>query len=1236
VDYGTSTRVEGSFVGELSSTQAAAVVLGYSSSERTEKYEYINGWSHLQLLNAYGSQDWRGERVELGREVDQAEASEAEDDDAAVGRDPDVDNDPDADESAAGAADRDDDDFVAEAVGVGDGEIKKVPAECRDDVDRDDPDAAKPVQVRHAEHYAYRGRDLWKLNAFEFKTWYHVREMKDADAAWANDPEMARMSRRGGRLVDRCLLREPHPLHKTHIIVRGNRGKLVLLTGASPPKYERFMRRKKADRFFGFLRALFQPWHISDVADEDDAVAVSDGDDETGVESDSYAGRSDADDMEVEGDSVDDGGGASDATMGDDEAPDIGGTPHAPDDTNGLPLERQSHEERFCAYYATLEHDACLRRPLPPGDDGADNVNADRKVAWGRLFAIENVVTGFKISSAPAKLTGAHDSRSRDLWKDKRRPPAFRTTLFGRKKHDQQLAQLAAKVAELSDVFTVNRRVRLSGRLAKWRQEILDALPAAVPAGSPGRGSKAQHASEWFAVGVAAARRGGAGRTAPDPQRRASARDVDAKLRTRMKPFPRIRSDDVEPRPRGRADGGDLDFDIALPAEYVSLDQATWRREYAAWRTSGEGPAPLNPQQRAVCAEVYRIAEFYSRGDRLGYSRREVHGLLEAHGRTGIVLLHGPGGTGKSHVVRGLQQHLMRTKSGRTVATAFTGVAASMFNGPTLLRLLGLNAETAKSPRPKQYRNPSDVQDLRQRFRDESGVEWTDVALFVVDEGSFLDDVLFGHLDYALRALTGETDVPCGGLPVLIVADNMQMKPVGGKAWYGEMARNSPAARHSATKGAGLRLLGLARRFNLTIIMRAVDDQDFVDGQMDLRRTGRPSPVSSALNGTFVNRIKKLSREDAEDPRRRFAPVAALSRLEIAIINRAQAERYARWIGLPLVRWPVQFARPELLLRLSAAERDEFLEAEPGMWEYFVEGAPALIADDNINSVRGLVNGSMALQDSLDFGERPLPQELRRAYADGGYCLVTLPDAPAAVNVRVGCTPDHPYLWHGVPLPDLTGKLVPMGLVDYAGDPKPQLVPLLRGRTYHSTTYVKPISEIAAHSAMPEQVATKPFPFTLAFAMTPYKLQSRTLPFLNINLPRRPVPPYTAFVDFYVQTSRGKTFDSLRWLQCDEQAIEKLDSLQHDEYYVAWAGAYEKGVAGAGDIFRQELCETERREHILKINRAKYRAKVAEQRAELQRRAAAARAEKRQGAAQARAAKKRPRAAPVTQPSDSD
>ena len=54
----------------------------------------------------------------------------------------------------------------------------------------------------------------------------------------------------------------------------------------------------------------------------------------------------------------------------------------------------------------------------------------------------------------------------------------------------------------------------------------------------------------------------------------------------------------------------------------------------------------------------------------------------------------GAGGTGKSMVVHALRREFKRLGLGRLLVTAYTGVAAAPFGGPTILKLLNMSVRT--------------------------------------------------------------------------------------------------------------------------------------------------------------------------------------------------------------------------------------------------------------------------------------------------------------------------------------------------------------------------------------------------------------------------------------------------------------------------------------------------------------------------------------------------------------
>ena len=66
----------------------------------------------------------------------------------------------------------------------------------------------------------------------------------------------------------------------------------------------------------------------------------------------------------------------------------------------------------------------------------------------------------------------------------------------------------------------------------------------------------------------------------------------------------------------------------------------------------------------------------------------------------------------------------------------------------------------------------------------------------------------------------------------------------------------------------------------------------------------------------------------------------------------------------------------------------------------------------------------------------------------------------------------------------------------------------------------------------------------LAFAMTDFKLQERTLPKLILSICKRPTPPWMELTGFYVLISRVRTIEGLRVLYRDEQGFAHLRTLQ--------------------------------------------------------------------------------------------
>ena len=124
------------------------------------------------------------------------------------------------------------------------------------------------------------------------------------------------------------------------------------------------------------------------------------------------------------------------------------------------------------------------------------------------------------------------------------------------------------------------------------------------------------------------------------------------------------------------------------------------------------------------------------------------------------LLLHGMGGTGKSHVIHGLRALAFSWTRPSAVGTfAVTGVAAINIGGETLARLL-FSFE----------KRGSMTEALRTR--------WLCLRLVVLDEMSMAKWGDLRRLDLFLRALT-ERNVPFGGVVIVLAGDFYQLGPIG-------------------------------------------------------------------------------------------------------------------------------------------------------------------------------------------------------------------------------------------------------------------------------------------------------------------------------------------------------------------------------------------------------------------------------------------------------------------------
>jgi len=185
----------------------------------------------------------------------------------------------------------------------------------------------------------------------------------------------------------------------------------------------------------------------------------------------------------------------------------------------------------------------------------------------------------------------------------------------------------------------------------------------------------------------------------------------------------------------------------------------------------------MNPEQRAGGREAYTSIRFRVDAIDAGMSVPALYDELHERGFAPIVLVVGPGGAGKSALVHALDDLCTAEELGRLVKTASTGVAAAPFGGATVLSLFSIRSRKTKTDddgvdedvRESHEWHEHALQKHRSKWLQECGISNDDTAAIIWDEISFNDCRTIGLADYSARAVTGEWNVPFGGVPAVFL-----------------------------------------------------------------------------------------------------------------------------------------------------------------------------------------------------------------------------------------------------------------------------------------------------------------------------------------------------------------------------------------------------------------------------------------------------------------------------------
>ncbi|PPQ75657.1 hypothetical protein CVT26_001814 [Gymnopilus dilepis] len=339
------------------------------------------------------------------------------------------------------------------------------------------------------------------------------------------------------------------------------------------------------------------------------------------------------------------------------------------------------------------------------------------------------------------------------------------------------------------------------------------------------------------------------------------------------------------------------------------------------------------------------------------------------------LLLTGPGGTGKTHVVKAVQRVMDAYGYGHRIRfMAPSGSAAALIGGMTIHK--GLFIKVMKTHKGKSNREPGESEeyyhinltpDNKRQIRE----DFKDVWILLIDEVSLLSQELLAQVDHALRYAKNNNEF-FGGIIVIFSGDFCQYPPVGGRPLYSPIRNNT-----SMSETEFLARLG-------RIVWRSVDDvicleeqhrmksdPEYAAAVLRLRRRQCTLADVDLFNSRVIKSVDKPEGIDMGLPSNQGAVAIVSTNLVRQAINMTKSTTVCSSMGKELVtcaaldvtgKEPIPKASRDLLLKKDLSRYSK--DALPGFIPLY-EGMPIILRNKNISTELGIVNGSQGFLRKL-------------------------------------------------------------------------------------------------------------------------------------------------------------------------------------------------------------------------------------------------------------------------------
>ena len=508
------------------------------------------------------------------------------------------------------------------------------------------------------------------------------------------------------------------------------------------------------------------------------------------------------------------------------------------------------------------------------------------------------------------------------------------------------------------------------------------------------------------------------------------------------------------------------------------------------------------------------------------YLRRDAHSPAPPP----RLLVHGPGGSGKTHFILHLLDIAKRLGQGVCTGAAQASAASNILGGSTIHSMLTLRFKSDDDKTKEQELVPlsfDQVNALRKRFGLDTNSVRPRVRVVVIDEISQINPFILCCVNSRLREIF-QSDEDFGGVAVILLGDFFQMRPVMGDS-LSHAVVSKPKSNVTTSNLTGRTLFQQFTIGCFTAEERAKGDQIWAQFTRKVRDHGK-------LLKEDLHHIKVLTAEEAEtDWRWFFAPVACGSNSQRHEINAAQAVRFAKRAGKPVIKWCNTFVGEKFgTAKITNELRNSLYVNDHRFSTLFVEGAPGYITKNMTAdaTIKGICNGTACTMHSLTFSSDVSLQHevtetrLQIANAKPGEVVVIMLQ-PLSINVELGLdtVPDDRK-----EVPDF---VMPLQFRQRLLQPEETLVPGRLVIPILQTRYSKgQIVRIEGRrgEVVSGKITQNVFDVELGFAMTYHKAQGRTIPRLIVDLNKTTQSPFLLYEVLYVAITRVQRGEHLRCL----------------------------------------------------------------------------------------------------------